>query len=147
VTSNANSISRPESSHSSQTTPCGNLMPGQPDISRTLCQYFFIWLLLEACIVRYWKKTVLSSLQCICMFQLFSCVITVFEKEIETLSRFIAPPVMWLLLYLYGNVTFFCSFHIFTRFKIQISGVLQIFCLNIAFTRKFRLKRAECSAE
>jgi len=26
-------------------------------------------------------------------------------------------------------------------FKFQIMGVLQIFCLNIAFTRKFGLKR------
>jgi len=40
-----------ESSHSSQTTPCGNLMSDLPAISRTIRQRFFICLPLEACMV------------------------------------------------------------------------------------------------
>jgi len=41
---------------------------------------------------------------------------------------------------------FFAHFIYLQDFKFQISGVLQIFCLNIAFTRKFGLNGAECSA-
>jgi len=37
---------------------------------------------------------------------------------------------------------FFAHFIYLQGFKFQISGVLQIFCLNIAFTRKFCLKRS-----
>jgi len=76
------------------------------------------------------------------MFQLFNCIFTVLDTEIEAFSRFIPPPAIWLLLYVYVYVIFvFCSFVYLQGFKFQISGVLQIFCLNIAFTRKFGLKR------
>ena len=38
------------------------------------------------------------------MFQLFNCIFTVLDTKIEALSRFILPPVIWLLLYVYMYV-------------------------------------------
>jgi len=74
------------------------------------------------------------------MFQLFNCIFTVLDTEIEAFSRFIPPPVIWFLQYVY-IIFVFAHFIYLQGFKCQISGVLQIFCLNITFTRKFPLKR------
>jgi len=91
-------------------------------VSRTPRQHFFIWLLLEACIVTLLREDCLVFTAMLLHVLIIQLYIYCIGHRNWSLFPFYPPPVIWLLLYVYVIFVFLLILYIYKvlNFKFQV---------------------------